>query len=98
MKRYIRNLVMALRGEDPFREELEQVRKEYEKTAARVEELSDSYYVLRLRIEHKDDQIMDYQALVENLRKRVMEKDDLIAEMRRVMSSVSKNNDKDKKA
>lgn len=71
MKQYLKNLLTALCGNNPFQMELERVREEYEKTADRVKQLEGLH-------EKVSGQIVDYQALIENLRQRLAEKDELL--------------------
>ena len=89
MKRYFNNLLLALLGRDPYQQELDKVKKEYELTAEKVKQLDD----MRLQFDEKmseleakvseaekevskaEGKIKDYQNLTENLRRRVTEKD-----------------------
>ena len=81
IRNYLRNLWLALTGNNPYQVELDEVREEYRKTASNVKKLEDFYYKALEKWDKADGQIKDYQTLVENLRKRVAEKDALIAEM-----------------
>lgn len=76
MKRYLRNLMMAACGRNPFQEELEQEKKAVEATRQRIEETYRLYRDLEQRIN-------GYQNLIENQRRRLVEKDALIAQMMR---------------
>ena len=71
MKRYLKNLLTALFGNNPFQMELAKAREDYEKTAARVEKLDKLYTKVQ-------GQMGSYQNLVENLRKHLIEKDELL--------------------
>lgn len=82
MKHYIKNLITALAGCNPYQMELNQVREEYEKTADRVRELDDIYYKLHERLTETNKQVVGYQNLIENLRQRLSEKDALIEQAR----------------
>lgn len=78
MKRYFRNLFMALLGSDPFRRELDEVTGKYRKTAERVCQLNEAYYRVLDRLAEIDKTEAGYQALIENLRRRIAEKDLLL--------------------
>ena len=80
--KYIRNLITALAGSNPYQMELDRVREEYEKTAERVRELGDIYYKLREQLTETNKQVAGYQTLIENLRKRLSEKDTLMEQAR----------------
>jgi len=71
MKRYLKNLLTALFGNNPFQMELEKAKEDYEKTAARVKKLDELYTKVQ-------GQMGSYQNLVEILRKRLTEKDELL--------------------
>lgn len=85
MKRYFRNLWLALTGSNPFRSELDEIRDKYEKTAAKVEQLSELYYnslerweKAEARTESVVKKLHDYENLIENLRERIVNKDILL--------------------
>lgn len=78
---YIKNLMTALFGENPYRRELEEIRDHYEKTAERVAQLEDIRFMFEQKMDDTEKQLASYQALVENLRERVREKDELIHKM-----------------
>lgn len=71
MKRYLKNLMKALCGNNPYQDELDRLREEFRTTAKGVKELESLY-------EKVSGQIGDYQKLVENLRKRLSEKNELL--------------------
>lgn len=83
---YLRNLMTAICGSNPFQMELDRVREEYEKTAERVARLDE--LCSEFRAGQSEDarktavQIGSLQRLVENYRRRLAEKDDLIASMK----------------
>ena len=77
---YFKNLTLALMGRDPFREELELTREQYEKTAEKVQELNDLYYKAVEKFEGTKKRVNDYETLIENLRQRIADKDCLLAE------------------
>ena len=86
---YLKNLLTALCGRNPYQIELDKMREQYEQTADRVETLSDMYYSVQQKKSEADAmlseyarKLTDYQTLVENLRERVSEKDAMIARMK----------------
>jgi chromosome segregation ATPase len=83
LSRYLQNLMAAICGSDPYRMELDRVREEYEKTAARVAGLDELCDEFRSRQAELAGQIGDYQVLVENFRGRISDKDEQIAQMKR---------------
>ena len=85
---YIKNLMTALFGENPYQKELEEVRQHYEKTAARVEQLEELRFKFEERMDDTEKMVATYQTLVENLRRRLREKDDLIRQMEAMAAGV----------
>lgn len=79
---YIRNLIIALTGRNPYREELDELQEKYDKSAQHVSLLRDMYYSAVERWTDSDKQARSLQALVENLRDRIKDKDLLIDELR----------------
>lgn len=79
---YIKNLMTALLGNNPYQMELDRVKEEYAKTASRVNDLSDKADELNQRLEDDVKTLDGYQLLIENLRERVAEKDGEIAHMK----------------
>lgn len=71
MKHYLKNLLTALCGNNPYQMELDKVREEYSKTAGRVKELDELYGKVSQQLE-------GCQRLIENLRGRIAEKDELL--------------------
>ena len=82
MKRYIKNLLMALMGRNPFQRELKEVKEAYEETAKKVTGLSSLYKKVSEEMDAVEKQQKDYQTLVENYRERLKEKDELIVRMK----------------
>ena len=82
MRRYLLNLLTALRGINPFERELEQVKKDYERVAEQVAQLQSVYATVKKRTTGAVSQIRGLQKLVENLRSRLSEKDELIERMK----------------
>ena len=75
MKRYLRNLLMAIIGRNPYQVELDELTEHYEKTAERVMRLEEMHLTLQMKLKETFKWVSDYQALVENLRKRLSDKD-----------------------
>ena len=82
MKRYFKNLFIALCGNNPYQMELDRVREEYEKTAEKVAQLEDLYWISKETKVDIDKRMASYQTLVENLRQRLKEKDEQIAQLK----------------
>ena len=83
MKRYLKNLMAALCGRNPYNTELDELTDHYEKAAANVQELQEMYYNsldMQARIK---EQVDGYQTLTENLRERIGEKDELMERMKK---------------
>ena len=97
VKQYLRNLCLALCGNNPYQVELADVRGKYEKAAERVESLQELYFKgvelydavsrhvadLEKLVADGKEQEKNLQRLVENLRGRVSEKDGVLAQQGR---------------
>ena len=97
VKQYLRNLCLALFGNNPYQMELADVRGKYEKAAERVESLQEVYFKgvelydavsrhvagLEKLVADGKEQEKNLQRLVENLRGRVSEKDGVLAQQGR---------------
>lgn len=89
MKRYIKNLLLAIRGRNPFAEEVADLKEKLAKAGENVRGLQDQLYAAlenwesakrllslnKERLEKRDNQIASLQTLVENLRERIRDKD-----------------------
>jgi len=73
MKRYIRNLLIALRGRNPYQEELDGLKEKYEKAGENVRSLRGMYYGAVERLNEADKEVKQLQVLTENLRERIKE-------------------------
>lgn len=75
MKRYLRNLMNALLGIDPYRLKIKQAMADYGLTASSIERLvaAGAQYKEDLAVER--ERTVSYQNLTENLRQRITEKD-----------------------
>ena len=94
MKQYLRNLCLALCGNNPYQMELADVCEKYEKTAERVTGLQELYFkgvelydAVSRHVADLEKLVGDGKAqekslkqLVENLRERVAEKDGVLAQ------------------
>ena len=80
MKRYFRNLLSALLGNNPYQEERDELRRQMEQAAENVERLRDMYCAACEQWDQSNKQIASLQQLVENLRERIKDKDDAIAQ------------------
>lgn len=92
MKRYLTNLWRATIGANPFREEVDKVKKDYEESVEKLTALQNVYCDLIEKWEYCDGQlksagkkiatlskkVRDYERLIENLRERLAEKSSLI--------------------
>ena len=75
MKRYLRNLMNALLGINPYRLKIKQAMADYGLTASSIEQLvaAGAQYKEDLAVER--ERTVSYQNLTENLRQRITEKD-----------------------
>ncbi|MBR5395768.1 MAG: hypothetical protein IK144_11930 [Bacteroidaceae bacterium] len=80
MRRYFRNLLMALLGRNPFQLELNEVKEKFESAAEKVGMLNDMYFKLQDNMVTVERWLIDYQTLVENLRERIRDKDEQLSQ------------------
>ena len=75
MKRYLKNLMNALLGINPYRLKIKQAMADYGLTASSIEQLvaAGAQYKEDLAVER--ERTVSYQNLTENLRQRITEKD-----------------------
>jgi len=73
MKRYIKNLLIALRGRNPYQEELDGLKEKYEKAGENVRILQNMYYDAAEKAWDAEKRESALQQLTENLRKRIRE-------------------------
>lgn len=97
MKRYIKNVLIALRGRNPYREELDELNRQVESVQENVQSWQAMYYkawdniaATEAKMKEKDKQIVSLQSLVENLRKRIMEKDEQMEEYQEYIQELAK--------
>lgn len=82
MENYLRNLLLALLGKNPYRMELDKAEHEYELTAKKVAQLEDMRYQFEEKMSRTyqelaqaKEKILAFQRLTENLRQSVTDKD-----------------------
>lgn len=75
MKRYFKNLWLALMGVNPFQQELDEKCSQYERTADNLSALQQQYYTALDNWDKAEKNACGQQQLVENLRVRIKEKD-----------------------
>ena len=80
MKRYLKHLLAALLGNNPYEAERDELAAKLEKAAENVRGLNELYYNMVERWEAERKQIVSLQQLVENLRERIKDKDAAIAQ------------------
>lgn len=90
MKRYLKNILIALLGRNPYQAELDKATEEYEKRAAMVKHLDEMRFSLEeklaeayRKVKELEKSVASYQNLTENLRQRVTDKDIAIDRMTR---------------
>lgn len=75
MKRYLKNLLAALLGNNPYQTERDELAAKLEKADENVKQLRDMYFAACEKWEQNDKQVASLQQLVENLRERIKDKD-----------------------
>lgn len=75
MKRYLKNLLSALLGNNPYRAERDEMAAKLEQAGDNVRGLQELYYNMVERWEAERKQLVSLQQLVENLRERIKDKD-----------------------
>lgn len=75
MKRYFKNLLSALMGNNPYEAERDELAAKLKKAAENVERLRDMYCAACEKWEQSNKQLTSQQQLVENLRERIKDKD-----------------------
>lgn len=83
MKRYLKNLLAALLGNNPYQTEHDELRRQMEQASENVEQLSNMYCAVCEKWEQVDKQVASLQQLVENLRERIADKDAVIAQLQK---------------
>lgn len=75
MKRYFKNLLAALLGNNPYEAERDELAAKLEKADENVHGLNELYYTVLEKWAANKRQIASLQQLVENLRERIKDKD-----------------------
>ena len=83
MKRYLKNLLSALLGNNPYRAEREDLAAKLEQASDNVRGLQELYYNMVERWETEQKQMASLQQLVENLRERIKNKDAAIDQLKK---------------
>lgn len=90
MKRYFKNLLSALLGNNPYEAERDELRRQMKQAAENVEWLRDMYCTACEKWEQSDKQVTSLQQLVENLRERIADKDTAINQLQKEYSEYMK--------
>ncbi|MBP3212706.1 MAG: hypothetical protein J6M41_09120 [Prevotella sp.] len=81
MKRYLKNLLSALLGSNPYQAERDDLEEKLEKAGENVRGLKELYYNVVEKWGSGKQQVASLQQLVENLRERINDKDAAIAQL-----------------
>lgn len=81
MKRYLKNLLAALLGNNPYEAERDELAAKLEKANDNYRGLNELYYNMVERWEAERKQATSLQQLVENLRERIKDKDAVIDQL-----------------
>ncbi len=81
MKRYLKNLLSALLGNNPYQAERDELAAKLEQAGENYRGLQELYYNMVERWETEQKQMASLQQLVENLRERIKDKDAVIAQL-----------------
>ncbi len=82
MKRYVKNLWLALTGANPYSDELQDAKDKLNKAADNLSAMRNQLYAALEKWEQSVKRTDDYEALIENLRERIKEKDTLMERMK----------------
>ena len=88
MKRYLKNLLSALLGNNPYLAERDELAEKLEKAGENVRGLNELYYNMVERWEAERKQMASLQQLVENLRERIKDKDAAINQYKTEMDAL----------
>ena len=81
MRRYLKNLLSALLGKNPYQAERDDLAEKLEKTGENVRGLNELYYTVLEKWAANKRQLASLQQLVENLRERIADKDAVIDQL-----------------
>lgn len=88
MKRYLKNLLAALLGNNPYEAERDELAAKLEQAGENVRGLNNLYYNMVERWETERKQMASLQQLVENLRERIKDKDAAINQYKTEMDAL----------
>lgn len=80
--RYLRNLLLALTGNNPYQMELDEAREHLEKAADNLSATQDMCYSTMERWNESQQQVVQLQHVIETLRGHLREKDEMLEQMR----------------
>lgn len=83
MKRYLKNLLAALLGNNPYEAERDELAAKLEKADENVRGLNELYYTVLEKWSANKRQMASLQQLVENLRERIQDKDAAIGQLKK---------------
>lgn len=83
VKRYVKNLLLALLGNNPYQMEMDEARNHLEKAAEDLKAAQDMCYATMERWNESQKQLTQMQQLVETLRDHLSDKDEQIEQLRR---------------
>ena len=93
MKYYLKNLFLALTGNNPFQIELKETKQQLEKAAENMSAMQDMYYKALENwtqaiktLEASEKRCGSLQQLTENLRERIADKDRMIAKLEKELN------------
>ena len=81
MRRYFKNLLSALLGNNPYEAERDDLAAKLKKAGENLRGLNELYYNVLEKWEAEKKQIVSLQQLVENLRERIKDKDAVIDQL-----------------
>ncbi len=88
MRRYLKNLLSALLGNNPYEAERDELSAKLEQADENVRGLNNLYYNMVERWETERKQMASLQQLVENLRERIKDKDAAINQYKTEMDAL----------
>ena len=84
MKRYFKNLLSALLGNNPYQAERDELAEKLAKAGENIRGLNELYCNVLEKWEQSDKQVASLQQLVENLRDRIADKDAVIDQLQHI--------------
>lgn len=82
MRRYLKNILSALLGNNPYEAERDDLAAKLEQAGENYRGLNELYYNVLEKWEAERKQIASLQQLVENLRERIKDKDAVIEQLK----------------